>query len=233
MVMNRLLIVLLLVATMQTAAQQGYLRVAFTRSLYAPASPPEIVEGNIYYSQKGAVHIEVTSPVNQLITLTGKEMQLYYPKERKAFVFESANPMSLPFASAFLASTRESFGLPEIGFTVLSVVRAGDSVISSWGPPPAGRQQVEKVVMTEVNGDVVKTESYAPKNKLSTRTTYKNFVSIQQGRVPLEIYGGWQTPKGWTRENLMFSDPTTIAALPAHLNGFTIPPDVTPRRTQW
>lgn len=231
--MNRFLVVLLLAATIQATAQQGYLRVAFTRSLYAPNSPPEIVEGNIYYSQKGAVHIEVTTPVSQLITLTGNEMQLYYPKERKAFIFESANPMSLPFASAFLSSTRESFGLPEIGFSVLSVVRSGDSVISSWSPPPAGRQQVEKVVMVEVNGDVVKTESYAPKSKLSTRTTYKNFVGIQQGRVPLEIYGGWQTKKGWTRENLLFADPTTIAVLPAHLNGFAIPPDVMPRRSQW
>ncbi|MBU3700234.1 MAG: hypothetical protein FGM33_09565 [Candidatus Kapabacteria bacterium] len=231
--MIRSALLLFVAATLYAAPGSEYLRVNFTRSLYPPSSPPEIVQGNIYYSQQGAVHIEITSPVNQLITMTGKEMQVYYPKERKAFVFQSDNPLTLPFASAFLSSTRESFGLPEIGFTVESVQRSGDSVISSWRPPPAGRGQVEKIVLTEVKGDIVKTESYAPKAKLSTRTLYKSYVGISQGRVPLEIYGGWQTPKGWTKENLSFSGPTTITSLPANLNEFKIPADVVPRRSKW
>ena len=231
--MMRLLLTLLIASSLCAAPGTGYLRVNFTRSLYPPSSPPEIVEGNIYYSQQGSVHIEITSPVNQLITMTGKEMQVYYPKERKAFIFQSDNPLTLPFASAFLGSTKESFGLAEIGFTVESVKRNGDSVVSSWRPPPAGRGQVERIVLTEVKGDVVKTESYAPKSKLTTRTLYKSYVGISQGRVPLEIYGGWQTPKGWTKENLMFSDPSMITSLPAYLDEFKIPSDVVPRRTKW
>lgn len=187
----------------------------------------------MYYTPQGVVHIEVTSPVSQLISLSGTQMSIYYPKERKAFVFESKNPLTLPFASAFLGSTRESFGLPELGFSASSATQRGDSVISTWIPPSIAKQAVDRVVLTEVSGDVVLTESYTPKGSLATRAMYKNYVSIKQGRVPLEIYNGWQTSKGWTKEVLLFAGPSTISVLPTHLNNFAIPADIQPRKVQW
>lgn len=210
-----------------------YLRVQFTRSLYAPSSSPDIVSGTMYFTPQGMVHIEITSPVTQHISLTGKDMTIYYPKERKAFVFSSDNPLSLPFASAFIGATRESMGLSDLGFTTSSVSRSSDSIISTWLPPVSARTSLQKVVLAEVNGVVVRSESFDAKGALSTRAVYKNYVSIMQGQVPLEIYGGWQSKKGWTRENLEFSDPRSVAALPPHLNDFTIPSDVIPRRVQW
>lgn len=233
MVMNGFLIVLLLAATMQTTAQQGYLRVAFTRSLYAPTSPPEIVKGNIYYSAEGKIYLEVTLPVSQLITLTGTQMNIYYPNERKAFVFESKNPLLLPFASVFLSSIKESMGLPELGFRASSVTQKSDTILSTWMPPAAGKAVVGRIELAEHSGAVVRTESYNPKGQLATRSVFKNYVPIRQGRVPLEVYSGWQTSKGWTRENLEFANPTPIEALPKHLNGFVIPSDVVPRKVQW
>lgn len=209
------------------------LRVQFTRSLYAPASPPEIVKGNIYYSAEGKIFLEVTSPVSQLITLTGTQMNIYYPIERKAFVFESKNPLLLPFASVFLSSIKESMGLPELGFTASSVAQKGDTILSAWTPPAAGRSVVGRIELAEHAGVVVRTESFDPKGKLATQSVFKNYVTIRQGRVPLEVYSGWQTSKGWTRENLEFANPTSIADLPRHLNGFVIPSDVVPRKVQW
>jgi len=227
-------ILLLLAVTAASSAGNGFLRVGFTRSVYQPGGgAPDVVQGNMYYTPQGVVHIEVTSPVSQLISLTGTRMSIYYPNERKAFIFDSKNPLTLPFASAFLGPTRESFGLPELGFTAANVTRRGDSVISTWNSPAAAKQSVDRVVLTEVKGDVVLTESFSPKGSLSTRATYKNYVSIRQGRVPLEIYNGWQTPKGWTKEVLLFAGPTTLDVLPQHLNNFVIPPDVQPRAVQW
>lgn len=225
---------MLLASVTATTGGTGFLRVGFTRSVYQPSGgAPDVVQGSMYYTPTGVVHIEVTSPVSQLISLTGTQMSIYYPKERKAFIFESKNPLTLPFASAFLGSTRESFGLPDLGFTAASVTQRGDSVISTWNPPSVTKQAVDRVVLTEVNGDIVLTESYTSKGSLSTRATFKKYISIKQGRVPLEIYNGWQTSKGWTKEVLLFASPSTIPTLPAHLNNFTIPSDVVPRKVQW
>lgn len=225
---------MILTTAVASGVGTGFLRVGFTRSVYQPSGgAPDVVQGNMYYTPSGVVHIEVTSPVSQLISLTGTQMSIYYPKERKAFIFESKNPLTLPFASAFLGSTRESFGLPELGFTAANVLQRGDSVISTWNPPSIAKQTVDRVILTEVHGDIVQTESYTQKGALSTRATFKNFISIKQGRVPLEIYNGWQTSKGWTKEVLLFASPSTISTLPAHLNNFTIPPDITPRKVQW
>jgi hypothetical protein len=210
-----------------------YLRVQFTRSLYAPSSTPDIVSGTMYFTPTGLVHIEITSPIIQHISLTGKEMTIYYPKERKAFVFSSQNPLSLPFASAFIGATRESMGLSDLGFSTSTISRSSDTIISTWIPPASARTSLQKVVLAELNGVVVRSESFDAKGALSTRAVYKNYVSIKQGQVPLEIYGGWQSKNGWTRENLEFTDPSTVDALPPHVNDFKIPSDVTPRKVQW
>lgn len=209
------------------------LRVDFTRTLYPPSSPPEIVKGRIYFTPDNALYLEVTSPVSQLITQVGKQMSIYYPEERKAFVIESANPLMLPFASAFLGSLRESMGLAELGFTTTSLNRRFDTIISEWSPPLVAKTAVSRVVLFELAGDVVQSESYDAKGLLSTRAVFKNHSTIKQGRVPMQIYGGWQSSRGWTRENLEFSNPETIQALPDHLNDFKIPSDVVPRRVQW
>ncbi len=211
----------------------AFLRVDFTRSLYAPGSPPEEVKGALYYSPNGRVYIEIISPVNQHITLNGKEMILYYPKDRRAFVFTSNIPQSLPFASAFMGSLRDNLGMPELGYSASTVETHGDSIISTWNPPSALKKVAGKVVLTEVHGVVCLSESYTAEGTLSTRALYKNHASIKQGMVPMEIYGGWQTPQGWTRENILFSNPTPMTTLPAHLNNFIIPADVKPRRVQW
>lgn len=210
-----------------------YLRVEFTRTLYSPSSPPEIVKGFIFFSQDNSLYLEVTSPVSQRIALTGKQMSIYYPEERKAFVIESANPLLLPFASAFLGSLRESMGLAELGFTTSSLTRRLDTIVSTWSPPRSAKTAVSKVVLYEVGGVVVLSESYDAKGVLSTRAVFKNHIDIKSGRVPTEIYGGWQTSRGWTKENLDFSNPETIRTLPDHLNDFKIPSDVVPRKVQW
>lgn len=215
------------------SAGSGYLSVDFIRSLYPPNNPAEVVKGVLFYAGTGKVYVEVTSPVLQHITLTGKEMIVYYPKDRIAFIFQSNNPLTLPFASAFMGSVRENLGMPELGFTLSDVDNRGDSILSTWAPPPVLKQVLGKIILTEVNGVVVRSESFSVKGALSTRALYKSHASISQGKVPMEIYGGWQTSAGWTRENILFSNPKNLNSLPTYLNNFTIPPDVKPRRVQW
>lgn len=124
-------------------------------------------------------------------------------------------------------------GLSDLGFTTSTISRSSDTIISTWIPPASARTSLQKVVLAEINGVVVRSESFDAKGALSTRAVYKNYIMIKQGQVPLEIYGGWQSKNGWTRENLEFTDPGTVATLPPHVNDFKIPSDVTPRKVQW
>ncbi len=76
----------------------------------------ETIKGVAYY-KSNRLFIEVKEPIRQIMIIEKNILNIYYPKDNKAFRIKSKKPFAMPFINSIMTIMREDYGLTEFGLS--------------------------------------------------------------------------------------------------------------------
>ena len=179
----------------------------------------DTISGIIYVDQEDHIYIEVKHPVHQIFTFRGDTLLLYYPVDKKAFLFSEFNPMELPVSKALLGSGKEC-DLSTYGFRFLKKKSKGDTTLSYWKKEKGGT-----VVLKTLKGKLIEI-LILHDGKEAGKTTYSDYKECKGLHLPSRIHSQINTKNGILTEDVTFTDVQFLDAFPDSLKHIKIPKDV-------
>ncbi len=193
--------------------------------------------GSIFYSAAlgtgGKIILKVVEPVNQLMIFEGKNLLIYYPESKRAFLIESANPFILPFFQFFIDNTREDFGLSSRGFVFSRYEKKDALLFSYWTPSEAYKPFVSEVVLVHSDNALFMVQTKDVKGDLSSEFIYKQHVSLLNVNFPQEITIKTYENNSVSIEKVNLRNITLNGPLPEELINFRIPDDANIKKVRW
>jgi hypothetical protein len=212
--------------TLETAVME------FRRDYFAK-DRMETTEGTLFYESPGRVTLLVKEPILQWMVLEGTDIAIYYPNERRAFRIGGKGAMTLPFFELFLSVTRDSYGLPDLGYTMVHHEVRGDTLYSRWDPPKRGAKVLGQFVLGIEENRLVYAEVMRTDGTTLTRTRCRNHVQHGATHFPLEIISKTDVDADSTIERVQFFNPEFDVTLPEEVSDFEIPSDVMIEQIKW
>ena len=203
----------------------------FTR-VFVKEGRVDSLSGTFYYTRPGRLYIAVAKPVEQIMLIEDRTTTIYYPARNQAFVLESRNPALLPFAAGFFAALRPDYGLTELGYQLYDEEVRGDTLVSLWQPKQA--QAAEgNFRLSRVRGNLVDAVFTPAQEGVIMRTAFRNFVEVNDYRMPSRIVTVELSPEGLTKEQLTLSNLRVDVVFPDVISAFRLPPGVQVERRTW
>lgn len=194
----------------------------------------EFASGTIFYSQSHGITIHVEDPIEQWMILKKYQLDIFYPIDRKAFLFKTENPTSLPFFQAFIGVVKKDYGLIELGYTLARhQKREPDTLFTYWVPPKKASKVLGDFTLIYVSNKITYAEFKNPKGSILSKTFYKSHCEFSGHHFPLSITTIRYSEADSTVEKITYSHPQFNVEIPESVLVFEIPDDVVTKEINW
>ncbi|MYC76921.1 hypothetical protein F4X10_14245 [Candidatus Poribacteria bacterium] len=207
----------------------------FTRELTENKKTEHIV-GTLHYDAKASrVVVEVNEPLEQIMVVKDKALEIYYPVEQQAFRFISEGRIPLPFVESIIQSMQAEHGLTAIGYSLEKHDVVEEVLYSYWSPPKEAKDQLGTVILGMQDDRLISAEVKDPKGHIIARSHYQNHSRVGVNYVPMKVtsstYG--EKSKILQREQVVYSNPQVNAEPRNPIFNFTIPESVEVKEIKW
>lgn len=228
-------LIALLLAPVLFAAPIKTLSLDFTREL-TEKGKTETTAGTLHYDAKAKrVVVEVSKPLAQIMLVTGKVLEIYYPKEKQAFRFISEGRIPLPFVESIIQSTQAEYGLTALGYSLNKHDVKDELLYTYWKPPEKARDKLGEVILGMRDDRLISAEVKNPDGRLAATSRYQHHSKLGDNYIPMEVnatlYGEKSTPL--QQERIVYSNPQVDAEPPNPILTFTIPVSVKIKELRW
>ena len=209
---SKLTALLLLTSLLCTTLRAAPLKIPsldFTREL-TESNKKEIITGTLHYDVKAArVVVEVTEPLNQIMIVQDKVLEIYYPVENQAFRFIAKGRIPLPFIESIIQSTQAEHGLTATGYSLDKHEIADNVLYTHWTPPKKAKDKLGPVILGSRDGRLTSAEIKTPDGKLNAKSFYRKHAKLGDSHIPTEVTYSIYGPKSEVleHEHVVYSNP--------------------------
>ena len=218
------------------AAPLKTLSLDFTREL-TENNKTEKITGTLHYDVKPArVVVEVSKPIEQIMVVKGKVLEIYYPIDKQAFRFISQGRIPLPFIESIIQTTQAEYGLTTIGYTLNKHDVVDKVLYTYWKPPEKAKEQLLGTIILGMRDDkLISAEVKNPKEHIIARSLYKNHSKIGVYFIPMSVTSSTYGAKSEViqHEKIVYSNPQVNVETPNPILNFTIPDSVDVKEIKW
>ncbi len=189
----------------------------------------EKVEGDLFMKiadedKDSRIYFHVRTPVDQILAYAGTEMTLYYPAEKKAFVFRGRDVAG----NLVQIGTTEKMNAGDFGFILQKKENIGNQKKEVWINRENNSRLRDFVIRRNSDGAISKVECHDRKGNLAVRMAYGNFFQTNRRAIPLsmESYSAGENGSS-SLEKMILEKPKKLDLLPSDLENFKLPEGVT------
>ena len=224
-----------LLCTALYAAPLKTLSLDFTREL-TENNKTETTTGTLHYDVKAArVVVEVTEPLNQIMVVHDKVLEIYYPVENQVFRFIAKGRIPLPFVESIIQSTQAEYGLTAIGYSLDKHEIVNDVLYTYWAPPKKAKDKLGTIILGSRDSRLISAEVKTSNDKLNAQSFYRNHTKLGDNHIPMEVTSSIYGPNSEVleHEHVVYSNPQLNAQPPAPILQFEIPKSVKVKEIKW
>ena len=217
------------------AAPLKNLSLDFTREL-TENDKTERIAGTLHYDAKTArVVVEVTEPLNQIMIVKDKALEIYYPVEKQAFRFISEGRIPLPFVESIIQSTQAEHGLTAIGYSLEKYDIVDEVLYTHWQPPKNAKDKLGPIILGMQDDRLISAEVKNPKGHIIARSRYENHNKIGMNYIPMMVTSSTYSEKSEVlqHEHIVYSNPQVNVDPPNQILNFVIPETVEVKEVKW
>jgi len=225
----------ILFCTALHAAPLKTLSLDFARELTEGAKK-ETITGTLHYDVKAArVVVEVTEPLNQIMVVQDRVLEIYYPVENRAFRFIAKGRIPLPFVESIIQSTQAEYGLTAIGYSLDRHEIADDVLYTYWTPPEKAKDKLGIIILGSRDGGLISAEVKTPDGKLNAKSFYRKHAKLGDSYIPMEVASSIYGPNSeiLEHERVVYSNPQPNAQPPIPILQFEIPKSAKVKEIEW
>ena len=196
----------------------------------------ETITGTLHYDVKAArVVVEVTEPLQQIMIVRDKVLEIYYPVENQAFRFIAKGRIPLPFVESIIQSTQAEYGLAAIGYSLDKHEIADDVLYTYWTPPEKAKDKLGTITLGSRDGRLISAEVKTPDDKLNAKSFYRKHVKLGDSHIPMEVASSIYGPNSeiLEHERVVYSNPQPNAQPPIPILQFEIPKSAKVKKIKW
>lgn len=147
----------------------------------------EDISGTIKYFNN-SIYLEIKSPLEQNVLVSGSELTMYYPESNQAIEFIGKTPFDLPIISSIIPLFKEDYGLSDIGYILDDFTVQGDTSLSTWIPHATTEQNSDAVFKLLYVNDVLHwVQHESSTNALSITTQLVDYKKFKDFSIPTRI----------------------------------------------
>ena len=229
-----LLLTLLIVYALH-AAPLKTLSLDFTREL-TENNKTETTVGTLHYDAEAArVIVEVAEPLEQIMIVKDKVLEIYYPVEKQAFRFISEGRIPFPFVNSIFQSTQAEYGLTAIGYSLDKHEIADDVLYTYWAPPEKAEDKLGTIILGTRDSRCIFAEVKTPNGHLAAKSLYQNHTKLGNSYIPMEVVSRLYSPQSEVleHERVVYRDPQLNVQPPNPILQFEIPKSVAVKEVKW
>ena len=196
----------------------------------------EHIAGTLHYDIKAArVVVQVTKPLQQIMVVKDKVLEIYYPKEKQAFRFVSEGRIPLPFIESILQSTQAEYGLTAIGYSLNKHDIVDEVLYTYWKPPEKAKDQLGTVILGMHDDKLISAEVKNPKGHIIARSFYQDHSKIGINYIPMKVTSSTYGAKSEVLqfEKIVYSNPQVNEKTQNPILNFRIPESVKVKVVKW
>lgn len=198
----------------------------FERS-YSDTYSNDYAKGTVYYSSK-AIIFDVFEPIRQRMKLLQKEMILYYPQKRIAFLIKSKTSFFPPFVKNLGLKTVEK-GLKWTNFSLKETFTHNDTTWRYW---KNSKSKIE-IVLAISEEKLCVVETNIPITKSKFKTYYQNYSKLQDLEIPTHIRTEGMLNGKKFKEEITLRNPKILNSSADSIFNFSIPKGVKIKEVKW
>ncbi len=215
------------------ADQLASLSLEFTREV-TEQKKTEHLAGILHYDVKAArVIVEVTEPIQQIMIVKDRVLEIYYPVEGLAFRFIAEGRIPLPFIESIRQSTQAEYGLTAIGYTLGKHEMVDKILYTHWNPPEKAKEELGTVILGMSDEKLMTTEVKHPEGHIIAKSLYQNHKKFGNNYIPMKVTSSTYGTKSeiLLQEHVVYSNPQTNTKNP--ILSFKIPETVSVKEVKW
>lgn len=209
------------------------LSLEFTREV-TEQDKTEHLAGTLHYDVKEArVVVEVTEPIQQIMIVKDRMLEIYYPVEKKAFRFIAEGRIPLPFIESIIQSTQAEYGLTAIGYTLGKHEIVDKILYTHWHPPEKGKEELGTVILGMSDEKLMTAEVKHPEGYIIAKSLYQNHKKFGNNYIPMKVTSSSYGTKSeiLMEEHVVYSNPQTNTKNP--ILSFKIPESISVKVVKW
>lgn len=209
------------------------LSLEFTRNI-TENGETEHIAGTLHYDVKATrVVVEVTEPIQQIMIVKDRVLEIYYPVEKQGFRFIAQGRIPLPFIESIIQSTQAEYGLTAIGYTLGKHAIIDKILYTHWNPPEKAKEELGTVILGMSDDKLITVEVKHPEGHIIARSLYQNHRKIGNNYIPMKVISSTYGTKSEIlhEEQVVYSNPQTNTKHP--ILDFKIPSSVSVKEEKW
>ena len=179
--------------------------------------------------------VEVTEPLQQIMVVKDKVLEIYYPAEQQAFRFISEGRIPMPFVESIIRSTQAEHGLAAIGYSLEKHDIVADVLYTHWQPPQKAKDALGPIILGSQDDKLISAEIKDPKGRIIGRSHYQNHSRIGTVYIPMIVTSTTYDleSKIVQNEHIVYSNPQVNVDPPNQILNFAIPATVEVQEIKW
>lgn len=215
------------------ADQLASLSLEFTREV-TEQNKTEHLAGILHYDVKAArVVVEVTKPIQQIMIVKDRVLEIYYPVEKQAFRFIADGRIPLPFIESIIQSTQAEYGLTALGYTLGKHDIVDKILYTHWNPPEKAKDQLGTVILGMSDEKLLTAEVKHPEGYIIAKSQYQNHRKFGNNYIPMKVISSSYGTKSEIlhQEQVVYSNPQTNTK--NSILSFKIPTSISVKVVKW
>lgn len=208
-------------------------RAEFSRKVEGPGGGNRTINGILYFRSPETLLFDIWHPQNQMMIFEGQRLTIYYPDEKRGFLFISRQKQVLTFSQTFLGLVKDDFGLSDAGFTIEAKTKKEGVLLTYWKPPKDMRKVFGRVVVGSKNGRPFYMEGMDSRGNLLFRVSYIDFIQKGSNLFPSKVVMERYDDDGKTVETVEYYNQEVNPDLPGEIRDFAVPADADIKKVQW
>ena len=209
------------------------LSLEFTRDI-TENGKKEHIAGTLHYDVKAArVVVEVTEPIQQIMIVKERVLEIYYPVEKQGFRFIAEGRIPLPFIESIIQSTQAEYGLTALGYTLGKHDIVDKILYTHWDPPEKAKEALGTVILGMSDEKLLTAEVKHPKGHIIAKSHYQNHRKIGNNYIPMKVISSTYGTKSeiLQEEQVVYSNPQTNTK--NSILNFKIPVTASVKEKKW
>lgn len=215
------------------ADQLASLSLEFTRKV-TEQNKIEHIAGILHYDVKAArVVVEVTEPIQQIMIVKNRVLEIYYPVEKQGFRFIADGRIPLPFIESIIQSTQAEYGLTALGYTLGKHDIVDKILYTHWNPPEKAKDKLGTVILGMSDEKLLTAEVKHPEGYIIAKSHYQNHRKFGNIYIPMKVISSSYGTKSeiLQQEQVVYNNPQTNTKNP--ILSFKIPETVSVKEVKW
>lgn len=190
--------------------------------------------GYIYFYNSDCIWMRVVKPFTQQIKIDTTGMLIFYPDKKLAIKINTRNSITLSFLTPFLASLRNDYCLPDLGYQMKDYYLKADTLSTEWHPSKERKSDLGTTIIKSISNKVVQVVVSLPDHQPSQILRFYTHTLINDTfwfPESLSIVSG--TPQDRRIEKIKLDHISIDRALPDTITSFILPDDTVIKEYSW